>query len=115
MKTKKYEPEIAHNTGYLSPYKIGNLIKISMTLRQFNELDEMEQAEAVWSGVHIGERQDDEHTISLYQIDGLYVEVFYHREYNVIRKIIALSSTEQLTPYLGQISIRELFYPPRKF
>ena len=27
---------------------------LTMTLYQFNALDEMEQAEAVWSGVHFG-------------------------------------------------------------
>jgi hypothetical protein len=51
-----------------------------MTLYQFNMLDEMEQAEAVWSVTHIGERQDEDHSILLYQIDSFYVEVFYHRE-----------------------------------
>ncbi len=43
-----------------------------MTLYQFNQLDEMEQAEAVWSGTHIGERFDEVHSILLYQIYGLY-------------------------------------------
>ena len=51
-----------------------------MTLCQFNLLDEMEQAETVWSGVLIGERQDEEHSILLYQIDSFYLEVYYHRD-----------------------------------
>ena len=79
-----------------------------MTLYQFNALDEMEQAEAVWSGVHLGERQDEEHSILLYQIDSFYVEVYYHREYNVIRRIRSFSSLDQLAPYLSQIDISEL-------
>lgn len=79
-----------------------------MTLYQFNLLDEMEQAEAVWSGTHIGERKDGEHTILLYQIDSFYVEVYYHREYNVIKRMRSFSSTEQLAPYLGQIDIINL-------
>jgi hypothetical protein len=42
-----------------------------MTLYEFNLLDEMEQAEALWEhGVHIGERKDSEHNILLYQIDS---------------------------------------------
>jgi hypothetical protein len=57
-----------------------------MTLYQFIALDEMEQQEAIWEGTHIGDRQDEEHNILLYQIDGFYVEVFYHRELNVIRR-----------------------------
>jgi len=77
-----------------------------MTLYQFNQLDEMEQAEAVWSGTHIADRQDKEHNILLYQIDGFYVEVYYHREYNVIRKLRSFSSVTQLEPYLNQIDIK---------
>jgi hypothetical protein len=42
-------------------------------------LQEKEQAEVLWEmGVHLGERFDGEHKILLYQIDGFYVEVFYH-------------------------------------
>lgn len=77
-----------------------------MTLYQFNQLDEMEQAEAIWEkGVHIGERTDDEHKILLYQIDGFYVEVFYHQEYNVIRRLRSFKSVDQLRPYLDQIKL----------
>lgn len=58
-----------------------------MTLYQFNALDEMEQAEALWNkGVHISKREDDVHRFILYQIDAFYVDVWYHKEYNVIRK-----------------------------
>jgi len=65
----------------------------------------MEQAEAVWNGTHIGERFDEEHSILLYQIDGFYVEAYYHREYNVIRRFRRFSSVTQLEPYLNSISI----------
>ena len=66
--------------------------------------------EAVWNGTHIGERFDEEHNILLYQIDGFYVEVFYHREYNTIRRFRSFSSTEQLTPYLEQLNLKGLIY-----
>jgi hypothetical protein len=79
-----------------------------MTLYQFNQLDEMEQAEAVWDGVHIGERQDEEHTILLYQLGSFYVEAYYHREHNALRRFRSFSSTEQLAPYLGKIDISKL-------
>ena len=42
-----------------------------MTLYQFNTLDEMERAEAVWEGKQIGERQDNEHNILLYKPPAL--------------------------------------------
>lgn len=35
-----------------------------MTPKQFLELDEMEQAETVWEGDHIADRQDREHNIT---------------------------------------------------
>ena len=42
-----------------------------MTPEQFYELDEMEQAEVIWDGKHIADRQDAEHHILLYKIDDL--------------------------------------------
>ena len=76
-----------------------------MTLYQFIALDEMEQAEAVWDGVFIADREDEEHKILLYQIEAFYVEVYYHKKYNVIRKFRPFSSTKQLAPYLSQIKL----------
>ncbi len=76
-----------------------------MTLYQFLALDEMEQQEAIWEGVHIADRDDGEHKILLYQIDAFYVEVFYHKEYNVIRKYLPFNSINKLAPYLKQIEI----------
>jgi hypothetical protein len=73
-----------------------------MTKKDFWALDEMEQAESVWAGRHIGDRQDEEHNISLYKLEGIYVEVFYHREYNVLRKFIAYANQDELLPFLGQ-------------
>ena len=69
-----------------------------MTLDQFNRLDEMEQTEAIWSGKHINQRDDGTHSILLYKIDDFYVEVYYHKQYNVIRKFEALSG-DQLMLY----------------
>ncbi len=71
-------------------------------------LDEMEQHEAIQDGVHIADREDEEHRILLYQIDSFYVEVFYHKEYNVIRAYRPFASTNPLGPYLDQIEINEI-------
>lgn len=73
-----------------------------MTAKQFYSLDEMEQAEAIWEGKHIGNRHDEEHNILLYKLNGIYVEAFYHREYNVLRKFVAYDTIEELTPFLGE-------------
>ncbi len=85
--------------------KIKTIYYKTMTLYDFIALDEQEQAEAVWNGVFIADREDQEHRILLYQIDSFYVEVYYHKEYNVIRRFRPFSSTDQLQPYLEQINI----------
>lgn len=76
-----------------------------MTQYQFNGLSASEQAEIVWSGTHIGERFDEKHSILLYQIDSFYVEVFYHRDDNAIKRFRSFSSVNQLEPYLQKISL----------
>jgi len=78
---------------------------LAITLYEFTALDEMEQAEAIWDGVFLGDRKDGEHRILLYQIDDFYVEVFYHIEYNTLRRFRSFSSTNQLDPYLNQIDL----------
>jgi hypothetical protein len=77
-----------------------------MALYQLITLDEMEQAEAVWEGVHIAGREDEDQRILLYQIDSFYVEVFYHKGYNVIRKFRPFAPVNQLEPYLSRINLK---------
>ena len=78
-----------------------------MTLYQFIRMDEMEQGEALWEhGVHIADRDEGEHKLILYQIDAFYVEVWYHKEYNVVRKYRSFLSTDELEPYLGKPGIQ---------
>ena len=80
-----------------------------MTLYDYKLLDEIEQAEVLWErGVHLGERTDGEHGIVLYQIEGFYVEVFYHEEHNTIKRIRSFKSVDQLRPYLDVININNL-------
>ena len=79
-----------------------------MTQYEFNSLEEPKQAEAILDGVHVGERFDEEHVIILYQVDGFYVEVFYHKEWHVIMKIRSFSSISHLDPYLMKVSIEEV-------
>lgn len=77
-----------------------------MTLHQFHELDEMEQVEALWEhGVLIADRDEGEYKLILYQIDAFYVEVWYHKQYNVVRKYRPFSSIEILGPYLDQLNV----------
>jgi hypothetical protein len=79
-----------------------------MTLFEFKCLDENEKQEAIFKGVHIAERADEEHWILLYQLDSLYVEVYYHQAKEVIVKYTPFKATERLSPYLRQIDISYL-------
>ena len=77
-----------------------------MTLYEYKLLDVTEQALMLWEkGVHIGERFNGEYNILLYQIDGFYLEVFYHPERNTIVRLRSFKSTGQLRPYLDKIDI----------
>ncbi len=75
-------------------------------------MDEQEQAEAVWDGVHVATRDDGIHRILLYQINGkesFYVEAYYHIEYNVIRKFRPFKSLDLLDRLYGnQIDVVKL-------
>lgn len=79
-----------------------------MTLYDFRLLEENEQWNAIWGGVHIGERTDDKHWILLYHLGDFYVEVFYDKQKTVIVKFNPFKSTERLHPYLNQIDITSL-------
>jgi hypothetical protein len=68
---------------------------------QFNKLSEDSQSNIISErGALISLRRTDEHRVLLYQIDSFY----YHPTKNVI-KIKSFSGTEQLQPYLNQISL----------
>jgi hypothetical protein len=61
--------------------------------------------------MHIADRDDGIHKILLYQINGtesLYVEAYYHKEYNVIRKFRPFKSMEPLDLYADQIDVVKL-------
>jgi hypothetical protein len=72
-----------------------------MTLGDFLELDEMEQAEAVWSSKLRGTRHEGEFKILLYKIDEFYVEAWYHVEHNILRKFVPFDDKESLALYFG--------------
>lgn len=70
-----------------------------MTPQKFFDLDEMEQAETIWKGMHIADREDIEHNIRLYKMEDLYVEAFYHKDYKVLRRFEALRNMNSYRTY----------------
>lgn len=62
-----------------------------MTIKQFRELDEMEQHEAMWdNGVMVGDRLEGEHRIVLYQIFDFYLELYLSYRIKCFAKISQL-------------------------
>lgn len=73
-----------------------------MTLYQFNLLDEMEQIEAFWNGVLVGEVKEGElHTIECRQIDDFYVE--YLKREGVYVDMRSFKNPDLLQRYLDQM------------
>jgi len=77
-----------------------------VTLSQFNLLDENQQTNVIWSGTRVATRREEEHEIVLFQIDGLFVEVFFNRTIEVVRKIEAIENINQLLIYLKPYEVR---------
>lgn len=72
-----------------------------MSPKQFNELDEQIQAQVIWKGKYVGDREYEQYSILLYKIeDDLYVEVYLHKINNVIHRFMAYREYELLDVYL---------------
>jgi hypothetical protein len=81
-----------------------------VTIFQFNQLSEDGQADILYRmGVFISMRSTEEHKVLLYQVEGFYVEIYYHPRSNTITEFRSFASTEQLEEYLEKISIADLF------
>ena len=81
-----------------------------MKLSQFNLLDESEQvAMLLEDGVLVAERFYKEFTILLYQLRGFYVEVYYHKTYEVIQGFRSFENLSSLDPFLAAIDISPVY------
>jgi len=77
-----------------------------MTLYEFNNADEMEQIEAFWNGVPIGERSDGEFKIECRQIDDFYVEYKILGGHYIDMR--SFKNPDMLQPYLDQMGKIEI-------
>ena len=77
-----------------------------MDFNKFISLNQKQQLDVlIKKGVFLYQSDSLESTEILYQLEGFYVEVFYHREENVIKRFRTFSIIAQLEPYLGKIDI----------
>ena len=87
-----------------------------MHFNEFLQLNETEQVELLWyNGEQIARRKEDDYLILLYQVEGFYVEVFYHRKERVIKKYLSFDcSDERIETYLDKIDISPIYKQIRK-
>lgn len=81
-----------------------------MTLYKFNKLREVEQFDILLSdGVIIGRRKDKSYDYVLYQLNNIYIELKYYRDYKTMPAMRGFTSTgNSLLPYLEQVDISGL-------
>jgi hypothetical protein len=80
-----------------------------MTIKEFSDLPDDQKARLLHkSGTYIGKRKLAATAVVLYQVEGFYVEVFYHQYRRVIECFSCFSGTARLDPYLAQIHVGHL-------
>jgi hypothetical protein len=80
-----------------------------MTHIEFNTLEADDQAFITWyEGVYLEQYFDGTFNILLFQVDGFYVEVFYHPTQDEVYGYRSFHSPESLDPYLDKIDIGAL-------
>ncbi len=81
-----------------------------MTITDFTTLTLPDQLEFLYAeGVYLSKRKTADETVILYQLNQLYVEIFYKEYRRLVSKIICSNSTDILYPYLENIHIDDLF------
>jgi hypothetical protein len=77
-----------------------------MKLTDFSALTKAAQLNQLYAdGVYVGIRQAGNKTVTLYQYDSFYVEVYYSNSRKKLEKIILSDDINILDPFLGQIKI----------
>jgi hypothetical protein len=81
-----------------------------MTVTDFTTLALPDQLEFLYAeGVYLAKRKTADQTIILYQLNQLYIEIFYKKYRRVVNNIRCSNSMDILCPYLENIPIEDLF------
>ncbi|HEY0579653.1 MAG TPA: hypothetical protein VGC75_03000 [Candidatus Nitrosocosmicus sp.] len=77
-----------------------------MTLRHFNTLSQHKQhRKLLVNGVWLADRQTQESTVLLFQLDSFYVEIYFSKPGDEIIQSISFDSVDLLDPYLEDIDL----------
>lgn len=77
-----------------------------MTLQNFVILNEIEQIEAFWNGIFVGERANGAFRIICHQLNDFYVEYKILGGHYISMR--SFKNPDMLQPYLSQIDISNL-------
>lgn len=80
-----------------------------MTLKYFRKLSESQQYRRLLvDGTHIADRTGLRSMILLFQLEGYYIEVYFHHDTDELLGSRSFSGTDELQPYLQQIDLAGL-------
>lgn len=80
-----------------------------MTCRQYRNLSEQDQEFVLWAkGVVLGQRVDGIFMYVLFQVEGFYIEVQFHKPTAAVSGLYTFEDTGELSPYLEQVDIEPL-------
>ncbi len=81
-----------------------------MHIWDFNYMDGMAKTEVLATeGVFLAERNEGCFRITLYQLDEFYVEIYYHTTRYFYISIRSFEEVSELSPYLQDIDISEIY------
>ena len=82
-----------------------------MQTREFEVLTLQERLDAIGeSGVYLGlSRHQKPYKIALFDLDGMFVEVWLNTQTDKLTKAVSIITDRQLAPYLNQIDISTVF------
>jgi hypothetical protein len=81
-----------------------------MKRHQFTTIEQVREAhDLLKGGVVVASRKQGFYKIDLYQLPGMYLEVYRHAHFNVIIRINRFTDTSYLEPYLPPVDLNALF------
>jgi len=86
-----------------------------MTIEDFELLNGIEKMQALSAfAIFLAKRKDGCYSISLFQIDNFYVEIYFHTTQLIYISARSFENTSELAPYLEEIDISEIYDCTRK-
>jgi hypothetical protein len=80
-----------------------------VTRKYFKSLSAEKQRKKVLDkGVYLCNRETDEHSIFLFQLDSFYIEVYFLHNNDELYSIKSFEGTQLLDPYMDRINLKSL-------